>query len=81
VIFIEIHKYNFGTLRTVHYGHEFTIVIHPEHAEGLRALAQGGEFTFTDEQKVTWTATRDDSLVAFSAGHRWCAIPLADLRL
>lgn len=53
---VRISTFSWGLLRVIESRNDFKVVIHPEEADGIRALTEDGqEFVFTDEQGIEWT--------------------------
>lgn len=55
---VETKKYSWGTMKTVHHGHDFSVPLHPEHHQAIHALKDNQEHKFKDETGRHWTAKR-----------------------
>jgi hypothetical protein len=55
---VETHKYSWGTMKTAHHGHDFSVPMHPEHHKAIHALKDNQEHKFKDETGRHWTAKR-----------------------
>lgn len=53
------------SVTTLHRGHSFSVVLHPEHKEAINKLEHGDSHHFKDETGTKWKATRDEDRVHF----------------
>lgn len=66
---VKTGKYSWGTMKTIHHGHDFSIPLHPEHQEAISNLEDGQEYKFKDETGARYSATRKGLDVHFKGHH------------
>ena len=62
---VDTQKYDWGTMKVVRHGHDFSIPLHPEHHQAIAKLKHGETHNFKDETNRRWSATRDGDKVHF----------------
>jgi hypothetical protein len=66
---VKTQKYEWGTMKTVHHGSDFSIPLHPEHHEAIAKLKDQQEHKFKDETGRHWTAKRSGDDVHFQGAN------------
>jgi hypothetical protein len=66
---VKTQKYEWGTMKTVHHGSDFSIPLHPEHHEAIAKLKDQQEHKFKTEDGKHWTAKRSGDDVHFQGAN------------
>jgi len=66
---VKTQKYEWGTMKTVHHGSDFSIPLHPEHHQEIAKLKDQQEHKFKDETGRHWTAKRSGDDVHFQGAN------------
>jgi hypothetical protein len=64
---ISKRSYNWGTLRIIQKGVNFSVVIHPEHYAKIANLVDGQSTSFREETGRDWKVRREGSALHFEA--------------
>jgi hypothetical protein len=66
---VKTQKYEWGTMKTVHQGSDFSIPLHPEHHKEIAKLKDQQEHKFKTEDGKHWTAKRSGDDVHFQGAN------------
>ena len=66
---VKTQKYEWGTMKTVHHGSDFSIPLHPEHHKEIAKLKDQQEHKFKTEDGKHWTAKRSGDDVHFQGAN------------
>jgi hypothetical protein len=66
---VKTQKYEWGTMKTVHHGSDFSIPLHPEHHQEIAKLKDQQEHKFKTEDGKHWTAKRSGDDVHFQGAN------------
>jgi hypothetical protein len=66
---VKTQKYEWGTMKTIHHGSDFSIPLHPEHHEAIAKLKDQQEHKFKTEDGKHWTAKRSGDDVHFQGAN------------
>lgn len=64
---ISKRTYNWGTLRIIQKGVNFSVVIHPEHYARIANLVDGQSMSFREETGRDWKVRREGAQLHFQA--------------
>jgi hypothetical protein len=66
---VKTQKYEWGTMKTVHHGSDFSIPLHPEHHQEIAKLKDQQEHKFKTEDGKHWSAKRSGDDVHFQGAN------------
>jgi hypothetical protein len=66
---VKTQKYEWGTMKTIHHGSDFSIPLHPEHHQEIAKLKDQQEHKFKTEDGKHWTAKRSGDDVHFQGAN------------
>jgi len=66
---VKTQKYEWGTMKTIHHGSDFSIPLHPEHHKEIAKLKDEQEHKFKTEDGKSWTARRKGDDVHFQGAN------------
>ena len=66
---VKTQKYEWGTMKTIHQGSDFSIPLHPEHHQEIAKLKDQQEHKFKTEDGKHWTAKRSGDDVHFQGAN------------
>jgi hypothetical protein len=66
---VKTQKYEWGTMKTVHQGSDFSIPLHPEHHKEIAKLKDQQEHKFKTEDGKHWSAKRSGDDVHFQGAN------------
>jgi hypothetical protein len=66
---VKTQKYEWGTMKTIHHGSDFSIPLHPEHHQAIAKLKDQQEHKFKTEDGKHWSAKRSGDDVHFQGAN------------